>query len=75
MEAEFYTCNPALQAQLLALCGKYPGEIRKTAENGYGGVTFVLPKRWLRVVPPRILSPAQRAVVDRMNESKRKNKV
>ena len=68
--AEIYTYNPALQVQLTKLCAKYP-EVRMTAENGCGGLTFELPKRWLRIVPPRILTPAQRAVVDRMNEAKR----
>lgn len=72
--AEIYTYNPALQVQLTKLCARYPGMVRMTAENGCGGLTFELPKRWLRIVPPRILTPAQRAVVDRMNEAKRQNK-
>lgn len=69
--AEIYTYNPSLQEQLTRLCAKYPDKVRMTAENGYGGLIFALPKRWLRIVPPRILTPAQRAVVDRMNEAKR----
>ena len=34
-------------------------------------MTFELPKKWLKVSPPRVLSPAQRAVLDRINEKKR----
>ena len=38
----------------------------------WGGLTFELPKKWLKVTPPRVLSPAQRAVLDRMNQNKQK---
>ena len=67
-----YTCNPALKTQLLKLCRSYPDQVRQTADNGRGGLTFELPKKWLRVVPPRVLSSAQRAVLDRMNANRRK---
>ena len=70
--AEIYTYTPAMQEQLRELCAKYPGKVRMTAENGCGALTFALPKRWLRIVPPRVLTAAQREVVDRMNEAKRK---
>ena len=39
-------------------------------DNGYGGLTYELPKKWVKVVPPRILSPAQREVLDRMNRNR-----
>ena len=61
--ASVYTYNPALIRQLSELC--------RTGDNGWGGLTFSLPKRWLKVAPPRVLSPAQREVLDRMNEKKR----
>ena len=66
--ANLYTHNPALKAQLQELCRKYPDQIRQTAANAWDGLTFELPKKWLRVKPPRVLSPAQRAVLDRMNQ-------
>ena len=69
--ANFYTHNPALQAQLQELCRKYPDQVRQTAANAWGGLTFELPKKWLRVKPPRVLSPAQRAVLDRMNQKRK----
>ena len=71
--ANIYTHNPALKAQLQELCRMYPDQVRQTAANDWGGLTFELPKKWLRVKPPRILSPAQRAVLDRMNQTKRDN--
>ena len=71
--ASIFTYNAALQEQLSTLCAAYPDRVRQTAANDFGGLTFELPKKWLRIVPPRVLSPAQRAVIERMNQSKRKN--
>ena len=71
--ASVYTHNETLKRQLLELCRTYPEQVRQTAANGWGGLTFELPKRWLRVTPPRVLSPAQRAVLDRMNQNKQKD--
>ena len=69
--ASIYTHNEALKRQLLELSRTYPAQIRQTTANSWGGLTFELPKKWLKVSPPRVLSPAQRAVLDRMNESRR----
>ena len=68
--AEIYTHNLALQKQLSELCRTYPEQVRQTDDNRHGGLTFVLPKKWLRVVPPRVLSPAQREVLNRMNANR-----
>ena len=69
-DAEIYTHNPALQQQLRDLCGQYPEQVRLTKEGPHGSITVQLPKKWLRVVPPRVLSPAQREVLRRMNEKR-----
>lgn len=66
--ANVYTHNEALKHQLLELCRTHPDEVRQTAANDWGGLTFELPKKWLRVKPPRVPTPAQRAVLDRMNQ-------
>ena len=68
--ASVYTHNEALKHQLLELCQSHPEQVRQTAANAWGGLTFELPKKWLKVSPPRVLSPAQRAVLDRMNQNK-----
>ena len=68
--ANIYTHNPAWKARLLELCQSHPEQVRQTAANDWGGLTFELPKKWLKVSPPRVLSPAQRAVLDRMNQKK-----
>ena len=68
--ASIYTHNAAMKDRLLGLCRDHPFQVRQTADNGRGGLTFELPKKWLKVTPPRILSPAQRAVLDKMNENR-----
>ena len=69
--ASIYTYNAPLREQLIGLCRSHPEQVRQTAANHWGGLTFELPKKWLKVSPPRVLSPAQRAVLDRMNQKKR----
>lgn len=66
-DAEIYTHNPAMQKQLAELCKTRPEQVRMIQQGSSGGMTFRLPKRWLRVVPPRVLTPAQREVLERMN--------
>ena len=68
--ASIYTHNEALKRQLLELCRTHADQVRQTADNRWGGLTFELPKKWLKVSPPRVLSPAQRAVLDKMNQKK-----
>ena len=68
--ASVYTHNTALQEQLAALCGSHPERVRRTDDNGHGGLTYELPKKWLKITPPRELSPAQREVLDRMNQKR-----
>ena len=70
-DAEIYTYNPAMQKQLTELCETHPEQVHLTQSGKSGSMTFWLPKRWLRVVPPRTLSPAQREVLERMNAMRR----
>lgn len=69
--ADIYTHNPALKKQLAKLGATYPELVKQETENRYGGQMFVIPKKWIRVKPPRVLSPAQREVLDRINEKHR----
>lgn len=68
--ASVYTNNPALIRQLSALCASHPEQVRRTGDNGFGGLTFELPKKWLKVSPPRVLSAAQKEVLDKMNRKR-----
>ena len=65
------TYNIALQNRLTELCKAYPEQAVKTRENAHNGMSFEIPKKWIKIVPPRTLSPAQREVLDRMNEKRR----
>lgn len=69
-EASVFTYNDALKKQLEALRVSHPEQVCQTEDNGYGGLTFVLPKKWLKITPPRILSAAQKAVLERMNKKR-----
>lgn len=68
--ASIYTHNEALKRQLLELCQTRPGQVRQTAANGWGGLTFELPKKWLKVSPPRKPTPAQLEVLARMTQKR-----
>ena len=66
------TYNIALQNRLTELCRAYPKQVVKTRENAHSGMSFEIPKKWIKIVPPRALSPAQREVLDKMNEKRRR---
>ena len=68
--ASVYTCNEALKRQLLELCRSHPDQVCQTAANADGGLTFVLPKKWLKVSPPRKPTPAQLEVLARMTQKR-----
>ena len=58
--ASVYTHNAALQRVLLELCQTHPAQVRQTEDNRCGGLTFELPKKWVKISPPRALSEAQK---------------
>ena len=68
--ASVYTHNEALKRQLLELCQSYPEQVRQTAANAWGGLTFELPKKWLKVSPPRKPTTAQLEVLARMTQKR-----
>ena len=47
--ASVYTHNEALKRQLLELCQTYPEQVSQTAANGWGGLTFELPKSLFKI--------------------------
>lgn len=69
-----FTYNGALKRQLTALCKSHPDQVRRMMDNGHGGQTFELPKKWIKISPPRVLSPAQKEVLERMNRKRRESK-
>jgi len=72
--ATIYTYNTGLRRTLTSLCESYPAQVRQTEDNGIGALTFELPKKWVKVSPPRALSEAQRKVLEDMNRKNRERK-
>lgn len=58
--ASVYTYNNALKRKLSGLCDNRPDEIQQTKDDGYGGLTFELPKRWIKVNAGMILTAEQK---------------
>lgn len=58
--ASVYTYNAALKRKLSGLCTTRPEEARQTKDDGRGGLTFEVPKRWVKVNPNIILTDEQR---------------
>ena len=48
--------------------------LRQTEDNRCGGLTFELPKKWVKISPPRALSDAQKRVLDEMNQRNRERR-
>lgn len=58
--ASVYTYNGALKRKLSGLCEDRPEEARQTKDDGRGGLTFTVPKRWIKVNASIILTEEQR---------------
>lgn len=58
--ASVYTYNGALKRKLSGLCSTRPEEARQTKDDGRGGLTFEVPKRWIKVNASRILTEEQK---------------
>lgn len=57
--ANIDTCNKALSKKLKALEQERPEEVRFVREDSLG-VRYIVPKKWVKVNPSRILSEAQK---------------
>lgn len=66
-EANVYTYNSNLKKKISALCQEQPEEAKQIADDERGGLTFEIPKKWIRVNASRVLSEAQKAVLEKMN--------
>ena len=58
--ASVYTYNGALKRKLTGLCHTRPTEARLTKDDERGGLTFEVPKRWIKVNASRILTAEQK---------------
>ena len=58
-----YGCNYGMGRRCVGVC-----------YNRCGGLTFELPKKWVKISPPRALSEAQKRVLDEMNQRNRERR-
>lgn len=58
--ASVYTYNGALKRKLSGLCESRPDKAKQTKDDGHGGLTFVVPKRWIKVNAGLNLTDEQR---------------
>lgn len=72
--AEVFTYNNALKRKLHGLCEKFPDQFgfdsKRSEQNNCGGEFFVVPKKYITVSSPRVLSEDQK---ERKREQARKN--
>lgn len=67
--ATVYTCDPVWKRRMERAAAKC-AEIVQTRTDGEG-VTYSVPKRCVRVTPPRIVSPEQRqAAAERLRKAR-----
>ncbi|VYT17496.1 Uncharacterised protein [uncultured Anaerotruncus sp.] len=59
--ARIYTYNKALCRKLNQLAQERPEDCTLKAARENGAVDYLIPKRWVRVRPPRVASEAQKA--------------
>lgn len=64
--ASVYTYSGKLKRRLQALCADRSGDAKQIEDDGRGGLTFEIPKRWVKVNPTRILSEAQKEAISKM---------
>lgn len=58
--ANIYTYNDRLKRKLFELCESRPEDTKRLKDDGCGGITFEVPKKWIKVNAPRILSEKQK---------------
>lgn len=63
--ARVYTYNGRLKKKISALCTERPEEVKQTADDERGGLTFEIPKKWIRVNASRVISEAQKAALEK----------
>ena len=65
-KASYYTRNNRRMQELRELAQKYPEDVVLTVDKE-DCVEVELPKKWVKIAPPRVLSEAQKKVLEDMN--------
>lgn len=61
--ATVYTFNRRLRTKLEKAAEEYPGECICKGESFDGGVTYLVPRNWVTINPPRKMTAEQRQVL------------
>lgn len=61
--ASVYTMNGALIRKLEGLVESRPGEARRVKNHPDGAQEYEVPKKWIRVQPPRVLTDEQKVAM------------
>lgn len=61
--ASVYTMNGVLIRKLESLTASRPGEARRVKNHPDGAQEYEVPKKWIRVQPPRVLTDEQKAAM------------
>lgn len=70
--AEVFTYNGRMLRDLAKLAEERPADVQHILDNGTGGMTYRVPKKWVKIRASRILSDAQR---DSLNKARQKSKI
>ncbi|MDO4175655.1 MAG: hypothetical protein Q4D42_12915 [Eubacteriales bacterium] len=63
--AEVFTYNGRMLRELSALAGERSDDIKHISDNGAGGSTYSVPKKWVKIRASRILTDEQRRSLTR----------
>lgn len=66
--AEVFTYNGRMLRDLAKLTKERPDEAQMIRDNGSGGMTYHVPKKWVKIRASRILSDAQRKTLDKARQ-------
>ena len=71
--AEIYTHDRPLKRKISEACKKRPDIIEHTGSNGEGGETYLIPKKYISVRVPRLLTDEEKLkCAVRLNENRNK---
>lgn len=60
--AKVETPNKKLKNKLEALHKAHPDKVKLESSDDYGFINCVLPKKWVKIAAPRVMSEEQRAI-------------
>ena len=71
-QASVYTYNQALQRKLNRLAQERPADCQLDKAQDYGdAAAYFIPKRWVKITPPRLLNEKQLAQIRSANQNTR----